>query len=118
MGTLWPLAAPFSAHLEVVCGPLVVLLELDLHVLGLDELHVGLVVHLLQGSEVLQQLLAVLFVLIRDQFLLVQLNSESDKYSSYMMHIFLCLSPLCVCCCGVQFSLNPVQVPLAPAKII
>ena len=74
MGTLLPPAAPFSAHLEVVCGPLVVLLELDLHVLGLDELHVGLVVHLLQRRELLQHLLAVLLLLRRDQLLSVQLQ--------------------------------------------
>ena len=40
--------SPFSAHLQVVCGSLIILLELYLDVLGLDKLHTGLVVHLLQ----------------------------------------------------------------------
>ena len=68
--------SPLSAHLKVVVGSLQVILELELHVLGLDELHAGLVVVVLQGSQVLQQLLAVLLVLVGDQFLLVKLQGQ------------------------------------------
>ena len=68
------IVSPFSAHLQVVGRSLVILLEFYLDVLGLDQLHAGLVIHLLQGGQVLQQLLAVVLVLVGDQLLLVQLD--------------------------------------------
>ena len=57
---------PLPTHFQVVSSSLVVLLQLDFHVLGLGQFHVGLVVHLLQGGELLQHLLAVIFVLVGD----------------------------------------------------
>ena len=69
-----PVTIPFSAHLQVIRGSLVILLELYFDIFGLDELHAGLVIHLLQRGEILEKLLAVLLVLVGDQFLLVKLD--------------------------------------------
>ena len=73
-GLSHPVTIPFSAHLQVIRGSLVILLELYFDIFGLDELHTGLVIHLLQRGEILKKLLAVLLVLVGDQFLLVKLD--------------------------------------------
>ena len=74
------LLPPFSAHLKVIVCSLKIFLQLHLHVLGLDQLHAGLVVVVLERGEVLQQLLAVFFVFVGDQLLLVKLQGEAEIF--------------------------------------